>query len=115
VHDCWGPYGHYRDAQHPLCGAHLLRELDWAADLWGQHWAPDLAAVLRSALHAVNEARLGDQAGVHPEVVKNLLRAYDKAIRAGRRAYPEQLSGPGPSPPRCSAAWTSSANRSCAS
>jgi transposase len=98
VHDCWGPYSHYREARHALCGAHLLRELDGAADLWGQHWAADLAAVLRSALHAVNEARLGGQAGVHPEVVKNLRRAYDKAIRAGRRAYPEQFSGRRPKP-----------------
>ena len=44
----------------------------------GQHWAADLAAVLRSALHAVNEARLGGHADVHPEVVKNLLRAYEE-------------------------------------
>jgi predicted ATPase len=31
THDGWGPYAHYR-AQHALCGAHLLRELDGAAD-----------------------------------------------------------------------------------
>jgi transposase len=100
VHDCWGPYGHYRDAQHALCGAHLLRELDGAADpdLWDQRWAADLAAVLRAAVHAVNEARQGGHARVHPAVVKNLLRAYDQAVRAGRRAYPEQLSGRRPKP-----------------
>lgn len=100
VHDCWGPYGHYRDAQHALCGAHLLRELDGAADpdLWGQHWAADLAIVLRSAVHAANEARLGGRTRVHPAIVEKLLRAYDKAVRAGRHAYPEQLSGRRPKP-----------------
>ncbi len=100
VHDCWGPYAHYRDAQHALCGAHLLRELDGAADpnLWDQRWAADLAAVLRAAVHAVNEARQGGHTRVHPAVVKNLLRAYDKAVRAGRRAYPERLGGRRPKP-----------------
>lgn len=100
VHDCWGPYGHYRDAQHALCGAHLLRELDGAADpdLWGQPWAADLAAVLRSAVHAANQARQDGRAHVHPAVVKNLLRHYDKAVRAGRRAYPKQRGGRRPKP-----------------
>jgi transposase len=100
VHDCWGPYAHYRDAQHALCGAHLLRELDGAADpdLWNQPWAADLAAVLRAAAHAANQARQNDRARVHPAVVKNLRRAYDKAVRAGRRTYPEQLSGRRPKP-----------------
>ena len=32
VHDGWGPYAHYEDVEHALCGAHLLRELDGAAD-----------------------------------------------------------------------------------
>jgi transposase len=100
VHDGWGPYGHYRDAQHALCGAHLLRELDGAADpdLWDQRWAADLASVLRSAVHAVNQARQAGHVRVHPAVVKNLLRAYDKAVRAGRRVYPEQHSGRRPKP-----------------
>ncbi len=95
VHDCWGPYAHYRDARHALCGAHLLRELDGAADpdLWDQPWAADLAAVLRAAAQAANQARRDGHARVHPAVVKNLRRAYDQAVRDGRRAYPVQLSG----------------------
>jgi transposase len=98
VHDCWGPYAHYQDARHALCGAHLLRELDGAAELWGQTWAADLATVLRAAAHAANQARQDGHARVHPAVVKNLRRAYGKAVRDGRRAYPVQLSGRRPKP-----------------
>lgn len=100
VHDGWGPYAHYQDAQHALCGAHLLRELDGAADpdLWDQPWAADLAAVLRAAAHAANQARQDGQARVHPLVVKNLRRAYKQAVRDGRRAHPKQLSGRRPKP-----------------
>jgi len=100
VHDCWGPYSHYRDARHALCGAHLLRELDGAADpaLWNQPWAADLAAVLRAGAHAANQARRDGHARVHPAVVKNLRRAYERAVRDGRRAYPAQLGGRRPKP-----------------
>ena len=100
VHDCWGPYAHYQDAQHALCGAHLLRELDGAADpdLWDQRWAADLAAVLRAAAHAANQARQAGHARVHPAVVKNLRRAYNRAIRDGRRVYPVRHSGRRPKP-----------------
>jgi transposase len=93
VHDCWGPYSHYTNACHALCGAHLLRELDGAAGLYGQQWAADLAVILRSAVHAVNELRQDGQDHLHPAVLKHLLDSYDKAIQAGRRAYPGQPRG----------------------
>lgn len=40
VHDAWAPYDTYTDADHALCNAHLLRELQYVIDNTpdGQEW-----------------------------------------------------------------------------
>jgi len=48
VHDGWSPYWRYPKATHALCAAHLLRELEAAAELEGRAGPPSLASGSRS-------------------------------------------------------------------
>lgn len=49
IHDCWKSYFGYTRARHGLCGAHLLRELEYFIEQ-DQDWARQMADLLRSAL-----------------------------------------------------------------
>ena len=56
VHDHWKPYFHY-DCDHALCNAHHLRELRYIETQYGQPWATQMAQLLRSIKHAVDETK----------------------------------------------------------
>lgn len=46
IHDCWAAYFKYTKCLHALCGAHLLRELQWVIDNTAQPWACEMQALL---------------------------------------------------------------------
>jgi transposase len=48
IHDCFGSY-FQTPAQHGLCNAHLLRELQRVEEQYRQGWATDMRALLRGA------------------------------------------------------------------
>ena len=81
VHDAWSPYDTYTAAQHSLCSAHLLRELQAVTDhhattdtptAWC--WADQVARALLALHHA---------AATHPElpVAAHLIEQHTTAIR----------------------------------
>lgn len=39
VHDCWHSYFYLNNKKHALCGAHILRELQWLIDVKESKWA----------------------------------------------------------------------------
>src|SRR5579871_183654 len=39
IHDAWQPYLNYPDAKHGLCNAHLVRDLVFVIERYGQKWA----------------------------------------------------------------------------
>lgn len=45
IHDCWAPYFKFEGANHALCGAHLLRELDGLKEN-GSQWACQMRTLL---------------------------------------------------------------------
>ena len=91
VHDGWVPYRHYDNVNHALCNAHHLRELEAAAEVDGQQWATDMAALLANTWHRVLEVR---DAGAHTlsdAELSGLRSNYGAIIAAGHRANPPPL------------------------
>jgi transposase len=55
-HDHWKPYYKYTQCLHALCNAHHLRELQYAWEHDGQHWAKQMQDLLLKIHEKVQEA-----------------------------------------------------------
>ncbi len=95
VHDCWSPYWHYPNASHALCAAHLLRELEAAAELQGQGWAAELAEWFTIACAKTTDARDRGADRLQATVLADLTDRYDRILAAGRAANPPPPRPPG--------------------
>jgi transposase len=90
VHDGWPAYSFYTQCRHALCGAHLLRELTFFAELSEETkaWAGPLKGLL---LEMKAEAeRVQEEGGrqLAAERLMELTGAYDRLIADGLRAQP---------------------------
>jgi transposase len=92
VHDGWMPYFKpaYNSAEHALCNAHHLRELDgWAETDPGRHgWAKTLADLLRHGNTLVKQAKTNAQQRLPPDLLADLHRRWDTAIETAYAANP---------------------------
>ena len=95
VHDCWSPYWRYEQATHALCAAHLLRELEAAAELPGQGWAAELAEWFTIACGQATGARDAGAERLAPGVLAGLRDRYDHILATGRAANPPPPRPPG--------------------
>src|SRR6266536_4187684 len=95
VHDCWSPYWRYPTATHALCAAHLLRELEAAAELPGQGWAAELAEWFAIACAKAADARDSGADRLEATVLAGLRDRYDRILAAGRAANPPPPCPPG--------------------
>ncbi len=95
VHDCWSPYWRYDQATHALCAAHLLRELEAAAELPGQGWAAELAEWFTIACGQATGARDAGAERLAPGVLAGLRDRYDHILATGRAANPAPSRPPG--------------------
>ena len=87
VHDGWSPYWRYDQASHAMCAAHLLRELEAAAELPGQGWAAELAEWFAIACAQAAGARDTGADRLAPAVLAGLRDRYDR-IATDRAANP---------------------------
>jgi len=121
VHDGWSPYWRYPKATHALCAAHLLRELEAAAELPGQGWAAELAEWFTIACGQAALARDSGADRLAPAVLVGLTDRYDRILATGRAANPcrhAHLAGADADAHRPLAYWSgwrSTATRSCGS
>ena len=87
VRDDYGAYLSYDAdlAGVQQCLAHALRYLDdaYAIDPTSQGWARQVADTLREAIGAVNTAREGGQASLHPRLLARLRNSYDSGVAVG--------------------------------
>ena len=93
VHDRYPAYDHPRlgTLTHQLCCAHLLRDLEDAAETYpAAAWPAQLTAALTGLIHAANQARAHGLAAVPAPTAAPLVTAYRDGISAGL-AY---LAGP---------------------
>ena len=86
VHDRYLGYDHPRAGirTHQLCCAHLLRDLEDAAQTYpGATWPAQITAALTGLIHAANQARGQGLAAVPTRSAAPLTGAYRQAITAG--------------------------------
>ena len=95
VHDCWAPYWRY-DIEHAVCCAHLLRELQGAAENHPeQTWAPLFSDLLLQMKHFRDAAV---EKGLHTLSNRRLScfrKQYDAILKTAREEnpLPEQPQG----------------------
>lgn len=95
VHDCWKPYWHYTDLSHALCNAHLLRELNYCADVTEQHWPVTLRQVLVDGKKAVAATKADGKTTLDTEQLEALSARYDAGVAQGLAAFPQRPPDPG--------------------
>lgn len=93
VHDFWGPYDTL-GCRHSRCNAHLLRELKAFIEV-GHHWADEITSALLEMKSAADTARQQDMVKIDAAHRKRLENRYDKWVKAGLKAHPEQIKSTG--------------------
>lgn len=96
VHDCWGPYFHFGQCQHALCGAHLLRELTnliekgskWAAKM--HQFALDLYQTSQKATVVVADRQTWEREFEH---ICQLADSEEPPPVQGKRGKPKNSKG----------------------
>jgi transposase len=85
VHDGWWSYDYYTKCRHSLCGAHLLRELTFFAELSAeqQAWAKPLKELLLEIKGAVERAREAGEKQLESDKQEELSRHYEELVQQG--------------------------------
>jgi transposase len=84
-HDFWGPYGGY-DAIHAACNSHLDRELEKAAEDYGQKWAKKMSKLLQSA----NELRKKQDGLLNWDQVQGIEKKYSEILKQAELECPQK-------------------------
>ncbi|EIJ36952.1 transposase IS66 [Thiothrix nivea DSM 5205] len=90
VHDHWKPYFRFDAMVHSLCGAHLLRELNYFDETLKHQWPAQLKQVLIDAKTAVSQAKEAQQTSLQPQQIAELEQRYDQWVNHGLLIFPEQ-------------------------
>jgi hypothetical protein len=84
VHDRYVNYDHFTGISHQLCTAHLLRDIEDAAQSYpGEHWPAQIARELRALIHEANVARDQGLAAVPDEATAEHLRLFRNGVNVG--------------------------------
>ena len=85
VHDCWASYLSYDQCRHALCGAHLLRELQFVVDSNGYAWARNMKRALKETcakLAASEDKQLTERE------YRDLQKRYRNILKRGGKELP---------------------------
>lgn len=90
VHDGWPAYSFYTQCRHALCGAHLLRELPYFAELSEETkaWASPLKELLLEMKAEVESGGAEGGRRLSEEKLAKLTGSYDRLIAEGLEAEP---------------------------
>jgi transposase len=92
VHDGFKPYRRYTDAQHALCNAHHLRELQGVfeqhPDDPQQSWAVRMDRLLRDLHSTVQRTRTSGEDWLDPSELAGYRAAYEQIIALGNHHNP---------------------------
>jgi transposase len=86
VHDAWAPYDGYANAEHQLCSAHVLRELQAVADAAPESqwcWATQAAEAITGMQRLVTEAISQGRQAVDPASLAEQVTRYRSAALIG--------------------------------
>lgn len=87
VHDFLSGYLGFDNCLHTFCKAHLLRELVFLFEEYGQAWAGKLRDLFLAMLERVKQRQARD-APLSPKELARWQRRYRRILREGRRANP---------------------------
>lgn len=88
VHDRLSMYFAYDQADHAICGAHVLRELAAVAVRFDQGWATEMATLLAEMNDAAHAARAAGRAHLSRRQLDGFLARYDAIVDHGLTANP---------------------------
>jgi transposase len=90
VHDGWFAYDEYRQAQHALCNAYLLRELVYVEEVAAeqQRWTRPLAKLLLDIKAEVERAKEQGKTELSGERLALFAARYDRLVRRAARLNP---------------------------
>jgi transposase len=90
VHDAWAPYDTYVNADHQLCCAHALRELQAVADIAAQaapdtrwRWADQAADALVAMQKLIDHAIMAGADAIDPDALGRQVGLYHSAVQIG--------------------------------
>jgi hypothetical protein len=84
VHDRYQNYDSFEGISHQLCTAHLLRDIEDAAQTYPDAiWPAQIARELRALIHAANIARDQGLAAVPDTITAGHLRLFRNGVNAG--------------------------------
>ena len=95
IHDFWKPYHKYKNVDHAMCGAHLERELVYAAETGNQAWAKKLQNLLQLICHRRNELEANGQSEFPAAELQEYLNKYDRIVARGIKLNPIPERKPG--------------------
>ena len=89
-HDGWFSYDEYRQAQHALCNAHLLRELVYVEEVSAgqRQWTRPPAKLLLNIKTAVERAKEQGRTKLSDEQPATFTTRYDRVVRRAARLNP---------------------------
>ena len=93
VHDCWASYLRYKNCDHGLCGAHLLRELTFIVDSNDYAWAGNMKRLLQETCKQVGQRK---RKKLSEREYANLQKRYRNILTRGGKELPpvpERVSG----------------------
>ena len=91
VHDGFSAYDQYRQCQHSLCNAHILRDLNYVIDTSKAAWATEMKALLLDIKGAVGDAGAAGKKRLAVRQKKEFLSKYDQIVdKAGKLYEPLQ-------------------------
>jgi transposase len=89
VHDRYQNYDAFEALAHQLCCAHLLRDLEDAAQSWPEAiWPGQAADALRALIHAANQAREQGLDAIPAGAAATDLRLFRAAVNVGLQEVP---------------------------
>jgi hypothetical protein len=84
VHDRYQNYDAFDGISHQLCTAHLLRDIEDAAQTYPDAvWPGQIASELRALIHQANLARHAGLPAVSEEIIAGHLRLFRHGVNAG--------------------------------
>jgi transposase len=84
VHDRYACYDHFEGISHQLCAAHLLRDIEDAAQSYPDAiWPGQIAGELRALIHHANLARAQGLPAVPGSAIAEHLRMFRHGVNAG--------------------------------
>ncbi len=83
VHDCWKTYFTYRNCQHALCNAHILRELKFFTEQDKYLWSDRLAKLLIEIKDLCDNNRFKGVNFLSDDVLNIVENGYDIIVKDG--------------------------------